>query len=209
MDHVLPQNTDVLQSAIKRGLVSTPPSHIIGDDRENLRVNAWIRCRNNNGLFVRPRFFMPYYEELKLLVEDQLVQDVQRLRMHHHRYMPDIPDTLYMVDDKPRNGTNTAGLDVLAAALPVPDGITLCAMLKRVSKLKQTPICLRAIASPLSSRAEINRQIKLRVVREFNLPDAVADVLDNTTVSQRFYLYLLNQEISSKTLQCFRKSLNV
>lgn len=49
-----------------RGLVSTPPSHMIGDDRENLRVNAWIRGGKNNGLFVRPRLFMPYYEEVKV-----------------------------------------------------------------------------------------------------------------------------------------------
>lgn len=31
---------------------------------------------------------------------------------------------------------------------------------------------------PLSSRHEINRQIRLRVVREFNLPDPVADMLE-------------------------------
>lgn len=39
---------------------------MIGDDRENLRVNAWIRGGKNNGLFVRPRLFMPYYEEVKV-----------------------------------------------------------------------------------------------------------------------------------------------
>ena len=66
MDHVLPPNSEVLTQAIRRRLVSTPPSHMIGGDREGLRVNAWIRSGKNNGLFVRPRLFMPYYEEIKV-----------------------------------------------------------------------------------------------------------------------------------------------
>lgn len=60
----------------------------------------------------------------------------------------------------------------------VPDSVTMSAMLKREQKLRQSPSCQRAIALPLSSRHEINRQIRLRVVREFNLPDAVADLLE-------------------------------
>lgn len=54
--------------AIRRGLVSTPPSHMIGDERDNLRVNAWIRGGKKNGIFVRPRLFMPYYEEIKVTI---------------------------------------------------------------------------------------------------------------------------------------------
>lgn len=66
VDHVLPPNSEILTQAIRRGLVSTPPSHMIGDERENLRINAWIRGGKKNGLFVRPRLFMPYYEEIKV-----------------------------------------------------------------------------------------------------------------------------------------------
>lgn len=62
--------------------------------------------------------------------------------------------------------------------LLVPDSATMSAMLKREQKLRQSPSCQRAIMLPLSSRHEINRQIRLRVVREFNLPDAVADLLE-------------------------------
>ncbi|XP_066997729.1 BTB/POZ domain-containing protein 7 isoform X2 [Anabrus simplex] len=177
MDHVLPPSSEVLNQAIRRGLVSTPPSHMIGDDRENLRVNAWIRGGKNNGLFVRPRLFMPYYEEIKAQLEDHMVQEVELMRMRRARYIPDIPDTLYMVEDKPRS-LGAAGVDILAAALPVPDVATMAAMLKREQKLRQSPSSQRAIALPLSSRHEINRQIRLRVVREFNLPDAVADLLE-------------------------------
>lgn len=95
-----------------------------------------------------------------------------------HRYIQDIPDTLYMVEDKPR-GHGTAGVDVLASVLPVPDPAIMNAMLKREQKLRQSPSCQRALNMPLSSRHEINRQIRLRVVREFNLPDPVADMLEN------------------------------
>lgn len=93
--------------------------------------------------------------------------------------MQDIPDTLYMVEDKPRMH-GTAGVDVLAAVLPVPDAATMNAMLKREQKLRQSPACQRAIQLQLSSRHEINRQIRLRVVREFNLPDPVANMLENS-----------------------------
>lgn len=39
---------------------------MIGDERDNLRMNAWIRGGKKNGFFVRPRLFMPYYEEIKV-----------------------------------------------------------------------------------------------------------------------------------------------
>lgn len=73
----------------------------------------------------------------------------------------------------------------------------MAAMLKREQKLRQSPSCLRAIDLPLSSRSEINRQVRLRVVREFNLPDAVADILEVSTFffknsSCKFYEQLIN-----------------
>lgn len=52
------------------------------------------------------------------------------------------------------------------------------AMVKRDQKLRSAPGCQRAISLPLSSRQEINHQIRLRVVREFNLPDPVAYLLE-------------------------------
>lgn len=176
MDHVLPPNSEVLSQSIRRGLVSTPPSHMIGDERENYRINAWIRDGKNNGLFVRPRLFMPYYDEIKALLEDPMTaQQIDVLRLRRSRHTPDIPDTLYMVS---RLGSNA--VDVVSASLPAPDPKTMVAMSKREQKLRSSPTCQRALTLPLSSRQEINRQIRLRVVREFNLPDGVADILENT-----------------------------
>lgn len=179
MDHILPPNSEVLNQAIRRDLVSTPPSHMIGDERENYRINAWVRGGKNHGLFVRPRLFMPYYEEIKTLLEDPATsQQIDILRLRRSRHLPDIPDTLYMVS---RLGTNggSAPVDVNTASIPAPDANTMMAMSKREQKLRSSPSCQRALSLSLSSRQEINRQIRLRVVREFNLPDGVADLLEN------------------------------
>lgn len=48
---------------------------MIGDERDNLRVNAWIRGGKKNGFFVRPRLFMPYYEEIKVIIIVQSFQN--------------------------------------------------------------------------------------------------------------------------------------
>lgn len=197
MDHVLPPNNETLHSAIRRGLVSTPPSHMIGDDRENLRINAWIRGGKNHGLFVRPRLFMPYYDEVKSLLEDHNVsQQIELLRLRRSRHYPDIPDTLYMVSRLNRcsvgnvsSSSNdllttqtTTQLDVVTntSSIPAPDPSSMEAMQKREQKLRQTPMCQRALALTLSSKHEIYRQIRLRVVREFNFPDDVAILLENS-----------------------------
>lgn len=198
MDHVLPPNSEVLCQAIRRGLVSTPPSHMIGDDRENLRINAWIRGGKNQGLFVRPRLFMPYFEEVKALLEDRMASSnhhLELMRMRRSRHFPDIPDTLYMVsriNSSPNNsfapgvtcsisGNNSEKID--PTAIPPPDSHTLAAMRKREHKLRQSPMCQRALLLPLSSKHEIDRQIRLRVVREFNLPDEVSDLLETSLLT--------------------------
>lgn len=71
--------------------------------------------------------------------------------------------------------------DIVAASLPAPDATTMMAMSKREQKLRNAASCQRALALPLSSRQEISRQIRLRVVREFNLPDGVAELLEDST----------------------------
>ncbi|XP_030568470.1 BTB/POZ domain-containing protein 7 [Drosophila novamexicana] len=198
MDHVLPPNSEVLCQAIRRGLVSTPPSHMIGDERENLRINAWIRGGKNQGLFVRPRLFMPYFEEVKALLEDRMASShhqIELMRMRRSRHFPDIPDTLYMVSrmNSTPNSSFVSGVtcsiigengDKLEpTAIPPPDSHTLAAMRKREHKLRQSPMCQRALLLPLSSKHEIDRQIRLRVVREFNLPDEVSDLLETSLLT--------------------------
>ena len=46
-----------------------------------------------------------------------MVQGTEIVRLRRARYIPDIPDTLYMVDEKPRS-MGAVGVDVLSVALP-------------------------------------------------------------------------------------------
>jgi len=68
-----------------------------------------------------------------------------------------------------------------------PDVSTMNAMVKRDQKLRSAPGCQRAISLPLSNRQEINHQIRLRVVREFNLPDPVAYLLEVLSIFQFYF----------------------
>jgi BTB/POZ domain-containing protein 7 len=83
----------------------------------------------------------------------------------------------------------------------VPDAATMGQMLKREQKLRQSPLVLRALSLPLTSRHHVFSQVRLRVVREFNLPDTTAQLLE---VSQRLkvqflptatFLHLKNKQI--------------
>jgi BTB/POZ domain-containing protein 7 len=65
LDHVIPPNSDTLSGAVKRGLISRPPSHMLADDTPAQRIGAWTRIRNC-GVFQKPRLFLPYYEEAKV-----------------------------------------------------------------------------------------------------------------------------------------------
>lgn len=66
MDHVIPYNSEVLTSAIRRGLVSSPPSHMLSDESGLSHTSAaWVPGRNA-GLYSRPRLFIPYMEEAKV-----------------------------------------------------------------------------------------------------------------------------------------------
>lgn len=62
--------------------------------------------------------------------------------------------------------------------LLVPDTGTMSAMVKREQKLRLAPSCQRALSLKRSSKHEIMKQIRLRVVREFNLPDNVSELLE-------------------------------
>ncbi|XP_061173068.1 BTB/POZ domain-containing protein 7-like [Saccostrea echinata] len=184
-DHILPHNSDVLNSAIKRGLVSRPPSHMIGDEGFVVPSSSWIRGKNN-GMFVRPRLFGPYYEDAKAVLEERLSQgpDQESGRVRTIQ-MSSIPDTLYMVDNSqyPSNYVNPPScntVDIIAGTIPVPDNATIHRMLHRERELQSSPTAQRALSLPLSDRRAVSYQLRLRTVREFGLPDSTIEVLQNT-----------------------------
>ena len=67
IDHVIPHNSDSLHGAMRRGLISSPPSHMIEDeDLSPQEISAsWIRSKNN-PMFTAPRLFTPYFEDAKV-----------------------------------------------------------------------------------------------------------------------------------------------
>jgi BTB/POZ domain-containing protein 7 len=43
---------------------------MLGDEDGPIsRADAWIRGKGRGGLYVRPRLYMPYYEEVKVIDE--------------------------------------------------------------------------------------------------------------------------------------------
>jgi BTB/POZ domain-containing protein 7 len=104
-------------------------------------LSAWIRGHHHHhhhhtakhhhhtGLYVKPRLFMPYFEETKSLLADQLVQEMELVRHRMVRMSSHIPDTLYMIDDAPAgleassqmatsSSSATSDLDVVTGAVP-------------------------------------------------------------------------------------------
>lgn len=65
LEHILPLNNEALAGVIKRGLISTPPTHMLGDDSPGHRIGAWVPL-HSCGIFQKPRLFLPYYEEAKV-----------------------------------------------------------------------------------------------------------------------------------------------
>lgn len=185
--HILPTDHELLVQATRRHLVSTPPPHMLNDDVDfelvshTRRIRSWLRG-TNNSFFIKPRLFTPYVEEVKAILDEHVVQEAELVHLHTVR-MSHIPDTLYMVEETSPSlystyaSYNTASVDVVAGAIPVPDAETLQAMLKRETELRQTTVVQQAYAMPLANRRDLNHQLQLRIVREFNLPDSVADVL--------------------------------
>ncbi|XP_063430369.1 BTB/POZ domain-containing protein 7-like [Mytilus trossulus] len=184
IDHVIPYNNEILNSAIKRGLISSPPLHMMGDETcQSLPVSTWIRTKCH-GTFTRPRLFTPYFEESKAVLEEQMSQDQDqdsgRVRTIQ---MSSIPDTLYMVEDRQSyipfsSGSST--VDIVAGTIPVPDQTTMKMMIKREKEFQESKLTIRALSLPYCDRRVVNYQIQLRIVREFGLPDSTIEILQNS-----------------------------
>lgn len=87
-------------------------------------------------------------------------------------------------------------------------------MIRRERKLRLSPLAQRAYSLPLASRRDINRQIRLRVVREFNLPDTIAEELESAAYqfaeeadeSQEHQMQQMQQQATSALIWEPRKS---
>ncbi|KAK2538167.1 Btbd7 [Columba livia] len=154
IEHILPMNSEVLSDAMKRGLISTPPSDMLPTS-EGGKSNAWLR-QKNAGIYVRPRLFSPYVEEAKSVLDEMMVEQTDLVRLRMVR-MSNVPDTLYMVNNAvpqcchmithQQVSTNQSSPpSVIANEIPVPSLLVVKEMIKRLQELRHTEQVQRAYA---------------------------------------------------------------
>uniref|UniRef100_A0A8C4QCD7 BTB domain-containing protein n=1 Tax=Eptatretus burgeri TaxID=7764 RepID=A0A8C4QCD7_EPTBU len=189
LELLLPANADTLTNALKRGLISHPPSDMLPSDDK--KGNAWLRGRQGN-VGVKPRLFTPYVEEAKAVLAEQTAVHADKER-HRWARVSSIPDTLYMVDGGvPRPhphgplGFGTAPLHdppplltVVGNEIPVPSLTVMRQLVKRYRELRGSGVARHALALPCSDTGSITRYVQLRVLREAGLPDFSLDLLQN------------------------------
>ncbi|TSM77360.1 BTB/POZ domain-containing protein 7 [Bagarius yarrelli] len=150
MEHILPANSDVLADAMKRGLISTPPSDML-PTAEGGKANAWLR-QKNTGIYVRPRLFSPYVEEAKCC---------------------------HVINHQQITGNQNAAPSVVANEIPVPSLAVVREMISRLKELRHTDQVQRAYALNCGEGATVSYELQLRVLREFGLSDGAAELLQN------------------------------
>uniref|UniRef100_A0A3Q2UBK7 BTB (POZ) domain containing 7 n=1 Tax=Fundulus heteroclitus TaxID=8078 RepID=A0A3Q2UBK7_FUNHE len=186
-EHILPPNSDVLADALKRGLISTPPSDML-PTAEGGKANAWLR-QKNAGIYVRPRLFSPYVEEAKSVLDEMMVEQTDLVRLRLVR-MSNVPDTLYMVNNavpqcchmishQQMAGGSSAAPSVVANEIPVPPLSVVKDMIRRLHELRHTEQVQRAYALNCGEGATVSYELQLRVLREFGLADGATELLQN------------------------------
>ncbi|KAM7164681.1 BTB/POZ domain-containing protein 7 isoform 1-T4 [Macrochelys suwanniensis] len=187
IEHILPMNSEILSDAMKRGLISTPPSDMLPTS-EGGKSNAWLR-QKNAGIYVRPRLFSPYVEEAKSLLDEMMVEQTDLVRLRMVR-MSNVPDTLYMVNNavpqcchmishQQISSNQSSPPSVVANEIPVPHLLVVKEMVKRLQELRHTEQVQRAYALNCGEGATVSYEIQIRVLREFGLSDAAAELLQN------------------------------
>ncbi|XP_078727903.1 BTB/POZ domain-containing protein 7 isoform X2 [Lampetra fluviatilis] len=191
VDLMLPPNCDVLGGALKRGLISRPPSDMLPSVDER-KGNAWMRGRGG-GIAVKPRLFTPYVEEAKAVLEEMTDVQTDKERLRWTR-VSSVPDTLYMLDGggmghhqprasmahaSPRQPSPSGLLAAVDNQVPVPSQAVVREMLRRVAEARAGPVVRQALSLPCGDIPAINRHVQLRVLREFGLPDSAIDLLQN------------------------------
>uniref|UniRef100_F6XFZ1 BTB domain containing 7 n=1 Tax=Macaca mulatta TaxID=9544 RepID=F6XFZ1_MACMU len=188
IEHILPISSEVLSDAMKRGLISTPPSDML-PTTEGGKSNAWLR-QKNAGIYVRPRLFSPYVEEAKSVLDEMMVEQTDLVRLRMVR-MSNVPDTLYMVNNavpqcchmishQQISSNQSSPPSVVANEIPVPRLLIMKDMVRRLQELRHTEQVQRAYALNCGEGATVSYEIQIRVLREFGLADAAAELLQRT-----------------------------
>lgn len=98
--HILPLENDLLKNALKNELITTLPPYMLNDDQTlsyERGIMAWINLENRPN-FVKPRFFQPFYEEARLLLDERLTR-FEEISFNDKKSSFNFPDNLYMVNE--------------------------------------------------------------------------------------------------------------
>jgi len=171
--HILSKDrtSEALDMALQRNLFSVLPNF---SSQVNVatKYSPWDP-RSTSGLYVRPRLFLPYFEECKKLIQDRCAQDPEIIASNSP--CVSVPDTLYMLKAKHFHGSNEDLLEFQSTK--VPDKEIVFRMMERMKKLMNSHSVQRAFCSNFVDMNEVMNLVELRVVREFNLPDTYSSVL--------------------------------
>ena len=107
--HILPRDrtSEVLDMALQRNLFSVLPN-FTSQVNVATKYSSWDP-KSNNGLFVRPRLFLPYFEECKKLIQDRC-QDPEIVSSNSP--CVSVPDTLYMLRSRTKMGSTDDLMEV-------------------------------------------------------------------------------------------------
>lgn len=191
--HILPFDCETLTNALKRGLISTLPPYMLGEDSlfpYSRGISCWLRGRGS-GVFVRPRYFSLYVEEAKNILDSRLSRQTEAIPTRSSRSISQIPDTLYMVDKSSSQALYVPSFSDFnhstlpccqeyssnMSQMPVIEKRIIVLMKQREQELKRM-LCNHKNLHLIFDKNEVIKYIQLRVVREFGLPDAGQEALN-------------------------------
>jgi BTB/POZ domain-containing protein 7 len=175
--HVLPRDksSEVLDMVRARNLYPVLPN-FTSQISCSTKYSPWDpRC--SNGWFVRPRLFIPYFEECKNLIQDRCAPDPELISssspcVSHDR------EGLYTrkkASDEAADDDEDHLLEFQSSK--PPDKEMMSKMLERLKKLLNSFSVQRSLSVNFIEQHEIVHLVELRVVREFNLPDNYVNIL--------------------------------
>ncbi|XP_061727640.1 uncharacterized protein LOC133532807 [Cydia pomonella] len=118
-------------------------------------ADAWL----GRGAYRPPRYFLPYLDELKALLEDQAVPEAEVARIRRSRYLHRIPDTLYMVAAERGGAPDAPSPSRCAAESACVSPRVLAALRARARELRAAPPAARALALQASDRKACSLQV--------------------------------------------------
>ena len=109
------RTSEALDMALQRNLFAVLPN-FSSQVNVTTKYSPWDP-RTTSGLYIRPRLFLPYFEECKKLIQDRCAQDPEIIASNSP--CVSVPDTLYMLKARSNyHGSNEDLLDLQSSKVP-------------------------------------------------------------------------------------------